>query len=99
MDLFIQRLLPNNIPLVVIDVVKGCCDILYERPEWGLYFSKVRKMLPCLNEFTKNYRNNGGQIIWIKPTPWTEEHLPDNINKLYRENHNARFYVKDHITE
>ena len=99
MDLFKQEIFPNNIPLVVINVVKGCCDIRYERPEWGLHFSKVRKMLPRLNEFTKYYRNNGGQIIWIKPTPWTEYYLPDNINKLYKENPNARFYVEDYITE
>ncbi len=86
-------------PLVVIDVVKGCCDAQYEKPEWGLHFSKVRKMLPKLNDFVKKHRDNGGLIIWVKPTPWTKEYLPDNINKLYQENPNATFYVKDHIDE
>jgi nicotinamidase-related amidase len=86
-------------PLVVIDVVKGCCDVRYERPEWGLYFSKIREMLPRLNNFVKMHRDNGGQIIWVKPTPWTKQYLPDNINKLYSENPNATFYVEDHVDE
>lgn len=86
-------------PLVVIDVVKGCCDVRYERPEWGLYFSKIREMLPRLNNFVKKHRDNGGQIIWVKPTPWTKQYLPDNINKLYCENPNATFYVEDHVDE
>ena len=86
-------------PLVVIDVVKGCCDARYERPEWGLHFSKIRKMLPKLNNFVKKHRDNGGQIIWVKPTPWTKEYLPDNINKLYQENPDATFYVENNIEE
>ncbi len=86
-------------PLVVIDTVKGCCDIQYEKPEWNLHFKKVREMLPRLNTFVKTHRENGGQVIWIKPTPWTIEHLPANINKLYNENPNARFYVEENIDE
>ena len=89
----------HEYPLVVIDVVKGCCNVEYERPEWGLHFSKIREMLPRLNDFAKKHRDNGGQIIWVKPTPWIKENLPDNINKLYRENPNATFYVEDHIDE
>lgn len=85
--------------MVVIDVVKGCCDIRYERPEWGLHFSKTREMIPKLNTFTEKHRENGGQVIWIKPTPWTKENLPKNINKLYSENPMACFYVEDNIEE
>ena len=87
----------SNYPLVIIDVVKGCCNIEYEKLEWDLHYSKIRKMLPRLNEFAKKHRNNGGQIIWVKPTPWTKENLPRNINKLYHENPDAKFYVEDHI--
>ncbi len=89
----------HEYPLIVIDVVKGCCNKQYERPEWSLHFSKIRKMLPKLNNFAKKHRNNGGQIIWVKPTTWTREHLPENINKLYSENPNATFYVEKNIDE
>ena len=56
-------------------------------------------MQPNLNTFTQKHRDNGGQIIGIKPTPWIRENLPDNINKLYQENSDATFYVKDNIEE
>ena len=87
----------SNCPLVVIDVVKGCCNKEYEIPEWDIHFQRVRKMLPQLNNFVEKHRDNGGQIIWIKPTTWIRENLPDNINKLYDENPEATFYVKDNI--
>ena len=89
----------SKLPLVIIDVVKGCCNKEYEIPEWNIHFKKIRKMLPRLNNFAQKHRDNGGQIIWIKPTPWTRENLPYNINKLYDENPDATFYVKDNINE
>jgi nicotinamidase-related amidase len=94
-----QDLCWSNFPLIVIDAVKGCCDTKYERPEWGLHFTKVREKLPQLNLFVERHRDNGGQVIWVKPTPWTIECLPSNVNKLYSENPNARFYVEDYIEE
>lgn len=89
----------SSCPLIIIDAVKGCCNKEYEIPEWDIHFKKVRKMLPRLNDFANKHRENGGQVIWIKPTPWTRENLPPNINKLYDENPDATFYVKDNITE
>ena len=89
----------RKLPLVVIDPVKGCSDSRFEIPEWELYFTKVRKVLPKINSFAKQHRERGGQVIWVKPVPWVEKHLPDNINKLYNENPNARFYVRDYVDE
>ena len=86
-------------PLVIIDPVKGCCGREYERPEWNLHFSRVRKLIPGLSDFVNRYRSAGGRVIWVKPTPWTEEHLPGNINRLYRENPQATFYVTKHVEE
>ena len=86
-------------PLVVIDPVKGCCGREYERPEWNIHFNKVRETIPRLNDFAKRYRAQGGRVIWVKPAPWTEEHLPDNINRLYRENLQATFYVTEKVEE
>ena len=87
----------SDYPLVIIDVVKGCCNREYEIPEWDIHFTKVREMLPRLNSFVKQHRDNGGRIIWVKPVPWTRENLPSNINKLYTENTDATFYVKENI--
>ena len=84
-------------PLVVVDPVRGCCGLEYERPEWGIHFSRVREVVPRLNGFVERYRRLGGNIIWVKPVPWTEECLPGNINRLYRENPEATFYVKGDV--
>jgi nicotinamidase-related amidase len=84
-------------PLLIIDAVKGCCGIEYERPEWNIHFSRVRELIPRLNSFAKKYRGMGGRIIWVKPTPWTVEYLPENINRLYRENPHADFYVTKNV--
>jgi len=86
-------------PLLIIDAVKGCCSIEYERPEWNIHFKKGRKMIPRLNSFAEEYRGLGGRIIWVKPTPWTEKYLPDNINRLYHENPHATFYVTENEDE
>jgi len=86
-------------PLVVIDPVKGCCGREYERPEWNIHLSKVRETIPRLNDFARRYRALGGRVIWVKPALWTEEHLPDNINRLYRENPQATFYVTGDVDE
>ena len=95
--MFLNRVGIGLCPLLIIDAVKGCCSIEYERPEWNIYFSRVRELIPRLNSFAEEYRGMGGQIIWVKPTPWTEEHLPENINRLYRENPRATFYVTDNV--
>ena len=86
-------------PLVVVDPVKGCCGREYERPEWNIHFGRVRETIPRLNEFAERHRAMGGRVIWVKPVTWTEENLPDNINRLYRENPRARFYVTEHAEE
>lgn len=89
----------GSYPLVVIDPVKGCCGREYERPEWNIHFSRVRDLIPRLNDFAERYRAQGGRVIWVKPATWTEEHLPDNINRLYRENPRATFYVTENVEE
>ena len=47
-------------PLVVVDPVRGCCGREYERPEWNIYFSRVRGTIPRLNDFVERYRGLGG---------------------------------------
>jgi len=84
-------------PLVVVDPVRGCCGLEYERPEWGIHFSRVREVVPRLNGFVERHQSLGGRVIWVKPVPWAEGYLPDNINRLYRENPRATFYVTEGV--
>lgn len=86
-------------PLIVVDPINLCCSEKFERPEWDITYSKIRQMIPRLRKFTDEYRKLGGQIIWIRATPWTEEFLPENINRLYHENPHATFYTQKNVKE
>jgi len=80
-------------------MIRSCCSEKFERPEWNISFSKVREMIPRLKRFTDTYRMSGGQIVWVRTTPWTEEYLPKNINRLYHENPDATFYTTHDVEE
>jgi nicotinamidase-related amidase len=86
-------------PLIVVDPINVCCSEKFERPELNITYSRIRQMIPRLTKFTGEYRKLGGQIIWIRATPWTEEFLPRNINRLYHENPYATFYTQKDIKE
>ena len=86
-------------PLIVVDIVKSCCSEEFERPEINITFNRIRKMIPRLIEFIDEYRRLGGKIIWIRSTPWREEYLPKNINRLYHENPYATFYTEHDVEE
>jgi len=85
----------NNTALLVIDPINSCAHEKCETPEWGIYFSKIRAMLPKLNEFIKEYRKKvGGLVILTTLTPWNKEHLPENMNELYKDPE-ATYYSED----
>ncbi len=86
-------------PLIVVDMVRSCCSEKFERPEINITFNRIRKMIPRLIKFTDEYRRFGGKIIWLRSTPWREEYLPKNINRLYRENPYATFYTEHDVEE
>jgi nicotinamidase-related amidase len=86
-------------PLIVVDLIKSCCGEKFERPEIDIRFGRIRRMVPKIKAFTDKYRKLGGQIIWVKTTPWTEKFLPKNINRLYRENPDATFYTQHDVKE
>jgi nicotinamidase-related amidase len=86
-------------PLIVVDIVKSCCSEKFERPEINITFNKIRQMIPRLIKFTDEYHRLGGKIIWVRSTPWREEYLPKNINRLYRENPYATFYTEHDVEE
>jgi nicotinamidase-related amidase len=85
----------ENTALLVIDPVNFCSHKNCETPEWNIYFSKIRNMLPKLNEFVKEYRKKiGGLVILTTITPWRKEYLPDNLNLLYTDPE-AKYYSED----
>ncbi len=48
-------------------------------------------MLPKLQDFIANYRQAGGNVIFINCVPWRKEFLPSNINELYQDP-NCEYY-------
>ena len=72
--------------LIVIDVVNSCCHSDCERKDYGITFSKIRDMIPRLNDFIEEFRNKKtGKIIFVNLTPWTKDYLPQNIQNLYED--------------
>lgn len=85
----------NNTALVVIDPINSCAHEKCEIPENNIHFSKIRKMLPKLNNFLKKYRKKiGGLVVLATITPWDKKHLPENLNELYKDPE-AEYYSKD----
>lgn len=87
----------NNTALLVIDPVNSCAHENCETPEWKIHFSKIRQMLPKLNEFLKEYRKKiRGLVVLTTITPWNKKHLTENINELYTDP--AAVYYSDDIS-
>lgn len=85
----------NNTALLVIDPVNSCAHEKCETPEWNIHFSKIRLMLPKLNEFIKKYRKQvSGLVVITTITPWQKKYLPDNLNELYTDPE-AEYYSED----
>lgn len=85
----------ENTALLVIDPVNSCAHKNCETPKLGIHFTKIRTMLPKLDQFIKDYRKQvGGLVVMTTITPWDKEHLPDNINLLY-EDPSATYYSDD----
>ncbi len=70
-----QKLKIKETALLVIDITNEYC-----RP-----YKKIRKMVPKLKNFITQYRNAGGQVIFVNCTPWRKEFLAKNIVKLYQD--------------
>ncbi len=85
----------GNTALLIIDPVNSCAHERCETPEWNIYFSKIRAMLPRLAKFVGEYRRKiGGMIIFTTLSPWNKEHLPPNLNELYTDSR-ASYYSDD----
>jgi len=71
--------------LLVIDVTNAWAHPTCEIRKWGITFNKIRKMVPKLQRFIKYYESAGGNIIYIKTTPWDKKHLPKNLVEFYKD--------------
>jgi nicotinamidase-related amidase len=91
----LPNLTPENSVLLVIDVINSCAHPDYEDAERNIHFNKIRKMVPTLSAFIASYRRFGGRVILTTTVPWREPFLAENINDLYRENENARYWSTD----
>jgi len=81
-----NKMTKDNTALLVIDPVNSCASEKCETPEYGIHFSKVRQMLPRLNEFINQYRAKvGGPVFIANLNPWNKEHLPENLQELYTD--------------
>ncbi len=85
----------NNTALLVIDPINSCAHEKCETPEWNIHFTKIRQMLPKLENFLNDYRQKiGGLVVITTITPWNKENLPNNINELYTDP-SAYYYSDD----
>ncbi|NCT55697.1 cysteine hydrolase [bacterium] len=81
-----KEMTKDNTALIVIDPVNSCAHKDCETPEWGIHFSKIRTMLPKLNNFIKEYRKKvGGLVVVTTITPWDKKHLAKNLIELYKD--------------
>ncbi|MDD5639183.1 MAG: cysteine hydrolase family protein [Candidatus Pacebacteria bacterium] len=86
----------ENTALLIIDVVNNCCHESSETPEYGIHFTKIRKMIPKLTKFVDEFRKQiGSQIIFVNITPWDKKHLAKNIIELYDNEPKSVYYSDD----
>ncbi len=84
----------KEVALIVVDITNFCCHPKCEIKKWDVSFNKIRKMIPTLKKFISQYRNAGGQVIFVNCTPWKKEFLPKNIVELYKDP-KCRYYSSD----
>jgi nicotinamidase-related amidase len=93
--MIIPVLTPQNSVLLVIDVINSCAARQYEDPARHIHYSRIRQMVPLLSNFILSWQGLGGRVILTTTVPWQEGRLPQNINELYRNNPQARYWSHD----
>lgn len=89
-----ERLKISDTALLVVDITNSWCHANCEIKDWNITFEKIRKMVPRLKNFIRDYKKSGGQVVYIKCVPWDKEHLAGNIIELYKDP-KFRFYSSD----
>jgi len=85
----------NNSILIVIDIINSCASPECEIKKWGISFKKIRRMIPKLSKFIKDYKKISRKpVIYVNCVKWDKKHLTDNINELYKIPR-SRYYSED----
>lgn len=71
--------------LLVIDVTNAWAHPKCEIKKWNVTFRKIREMVPKLQKFINDYQSVGGNVIYIKSTPWDKKHLAKNLIEFYKD--------------
>jgi nicotinamidase-related amidase len=85
----------DNTVLLVIDVINACAHQKYEDPQRRIHYTRIRSMVPSLSSFIATFQELGGEVILTTTVPWREEHLPSNINELYRVYPRAEYWSRE----
>jgi nicotinamidase-related amidase len=79
--------------LLIIDYIESCCIKTYRDPHLNFGLLKVRNIASSLKTLVTFYReHNPGEVIWVTSCPWVKGYVHPNIERLYDENPEARFY-------
>lgn len=85
----------KNTALLIVDMTNSCAHKRCESPQWGIRFSKIRKMSGRLDKFVPKFRRAvKGSVIFTKSVPWEKRYLTDNLNTLYTDPR-AYYYSED----
>jgi len=91
-----KKMTKENTALIVIDIINSCASKKCEIEKWDITFSKIRKIVPRLNNFLNKYREEiNKNVFLINGVPWQEEFLPRNMNELYQHNSGAKYYSEN----
>jgi nicotinamidase-related amidase len=93
--MIIPDLTPQNSVFLVIDVINSCAHRDYEDTRRNIHYNKIRQMVPALSGCITSFKQLGGRVILTTTVPWQEPYLPENINELYRNNAEARYWSQD----
>ena len=93
--MIIHNLTADNSALLVIDVINSCAHPECEDPARNIRYNKIRRMIPALSTFIFSYKQLGGIVLLTNTVPWQEAYLPENINELYRNSEEARYWSQD----
>ncbi len=93
--MIIPTLTVDNSALLVIDVINSCSEREFEDSARGIHYGRIRQMVPALSAFITSYKQLGGRVILTTTVPWQEPYLTENINELYRNNAEARYWSQD----
>lgn len=90
-----KKMNKNNTALLIVDVINSCASEKCEILDWNIHFTKVREMVPKLEDFIPQFRTNfNGPVIFGRTLPWQQETLANNINELY-EDERFKYYTSD----